>query len=154
MFSVLIVLWHISPHMSVNIKGIHNFIQISCIVLWLTGCQLQHNVSTECLDGVIAVGYHTTELSSWRYDIFTDTVQVDSSIISSVSIEKLCTAFYRNLYPIGKIPLPSSGSFATRSLTGDTLECLRILPPYLKHENFTIIGISCTIQPEVDPCNK
>ena len=103
--------------------------------------------------GVTHVRHHAAELPGWSYNVIADTVQVDGSIIPSVSIEELCSTLHWDHHPIGKIPLSESSiRFAAWSLVCDTLECLRVInPPYLRDENFTFIGISCTIQPEVDP---
>ena len=61
-----------------------------------------------------SIRYFTTEQSSWRYDTSVDSVQVDCSIISSVSIEccssiaSFHSSYHWNTCLIRKVPLSSS----------------------------------------------
>ena len=111
------------------------------------------NVNVECLVDISIIRYYTTESSSRWCNSFIDTIQIDSSIITSVLIKRpWCITFYWDCHSVRKIPLSRS----VWCLIGDTLETfvhtqLCISLPNLRDGNKTIVRVDLTFQQEVDP---
>ena len=106
-------------------------------------------VSTDSLVYLSSIRYHTTEQSSWRYDISIDSVQVDCSIISSGSAE-CCWILYwsrNSCHPIRKVPLSKSVwiSLTTWPPVSDALESSVGSLPNLSDGNDTVVSIDHTL---------
>ena len=117
-------------------------------------------VSTHCHTSECSIRYHTTEPSSWHHYITVELVQVNCSIISSVSEEcSSTTILYWNHTPIWEESLSSSFTTTTWHPVSDALESIVWIWRYwewsigltnLSDEDVTVVRIDLSIQWEVN----
>ena len=124
------------------------YVYTSYTVIWLVS-QLT-DVSIDPLRPTRSIRYFTTEQSSWHHDISIEAVQVDCSIISSVSVKCRSIALHWNICPIRKVPLSNPGSCTTWHSVSDALESSVGRSPNLSNGNDTVVSIDRSIKREID----